>query len=217
MCDRIKAWLQETGLPKNLILIIVIIFLLALLALIIDLGNLLIGNNNKSVLTIAYEYALILTLVALIFYVYYTYLLAKFQIVPSASFELVQPKPQVDPYHFGFIMVNHGKYPLECWCNLNATTNGVPLKYEGFYSGNESRPLKPMDARSGHFRITDLLMNTNYTIRSFKSEANNENFKKLLHLNIKFWYYPLIDKNIVITINDSYYFDFRDNILKPDF
>jgi hypothetical protein len=214
MCDRVKAWLQKTGLPIELKIIIIIIFLTTIAAFIMDYP---IVSNNVRKLTIVYECAAILTLVALIFYVYYTYLLARFQTVPSASFELIQPKPQADPYHFGFIMVNYGKYPLECRCDLNATTNGVPLKYEGFYSGNGSRPLKPRDARMGHFRINDLLMNTKYTIESLKSEANNENFKQLFHLNIKFWYYPLIDKSNVTTISDSYYFDFRDDMLKLDF
>jgi hypothetical protein len=183
MCGRVKAWLQKTGLPNELICIIFIIILMSFVALSIDLYE---DNNNKSILTITYEYAVILTLVVLIFYVYYTFLLAKYQIVPSASFELVQA--QDDPYHFGFKMVNYGKYPVECWCDLNATTSGVPLKYKGFYSGNEPRLLKPMDGRMGHFRITDLLMNTKYKISSLESDANSENFKQLLHLNIKFWY-----------------------------
>jgi hypothetical protein len=69
----------------------------------------------------------------------------------------------------------------------------------------------------GHFRITDLLKNTKYTISSLESKANDENFKQLLHLNIEFWYYPLIDKDNVTTLRDPYYFDFRDNKLKLDF
>lgn len=180
-------------------------------ALLIDLYK----GNNKSILTIVYEYALILTLVVIILYVYYTFLLAKYQIIPSVSFGLIQA--QDDPYHFGFNMENHSKYPVECWCDLNATTSGVPLTYKGFYSGNESRLLQPMNKKRGHFRITDLLVNTKYNITLLESEVNNENFKQLLHLNIEFRYYPLIDKGKVTILREPYYFDFRDKLLKLDF
>lgn len=211
MCNRIKAWVQKTGLPNELIYIICIIIFMATVALLIDLYK----NVDKSILTIVYEYALILTLIVIILYVYYTFLLAKYQIIPSVSFGLIQL--QGDPYHFGFIMENHSKYPVECWCDLNATTSGVPLTYKGFYSGNEPRLLQPMDKKSGHFRITDLLMNTKYNIALLESEVNDENFKQLLHLNIEFKYYPLIDKGKVTILSEQYYFDFRDRLLKLDF
>ena len=58
MCNRIKAWVQKTGLPNELIYIICIIIFMATVALLIDLYK----NVDKSILTIVYEYALILTL-----------------------------------------------------------------------------------------------------------------------------------------------------------
>ena len=114
------------------------------------------------------------------------------QKIRYTAFGLTQD-PLGDPYHFSFIMVNYSKYPVKCWCNLNATTSGESLKYEGFYSGIESRLLQPNAIRNGHFRINDLLRDSKYTIESLKNEANDENFKRLLHLNIEFRYCSLID------------------------
>lgn len=147
-------------------------------------------------------------------YTYYAYLLAKYQIAPSASFGLEQdPK---EPFHFGFTFVNHGTNPIECLCNLNATVKGEPVKYEGFYNGERSIFLQPNSAKRGHFRIIDLLKDKS-RIEKLKKEVNDENFKQLFYMNIEFRYYPLIDKNNVTVLRESYYYDFRDNQLKPDF
>lgn len=218
MCDKLKQWLQKAGLPWEIIGLELVIFLFAAIGCVYDWQNYAsppLKNNISILVNIISPFSVVLTLGILIIYTYYTYSLAKYQIIPSASFELKQAPD--DPYHFGFIMMNHGTYPVECWCNLNATTRGVPLEYKGFYSGEESRFLKPKDTKMGHFRIDDLLMGTNYKIDKLKNEATADNFKQLLHLNIEFKYYPVIDKNKVITLWEPYYFDFRDDLLKLDF
>jgi hypothetical protein len=68
------------------------------------------------------NFALILTLAAVLVYVYYTYLLAKDAWTPSASFVLEAYAD--DPYHFAFLIWNHSKVSLNYWCNLNATIYG---------------------------------------------------------------------------------------------
>lgn len=214
MCDKMKLWFRKTGLPRNIIILEAILLLSAVIVSAYDWRN-NASNNVSMLVNILSPLAIILTLGVLIIYTYYTYLLAKYQIIPSASFGLVQSPD--DPYHFAFIMSNQSKYPIKCWCNLNATTRGTNLLYKGFYSGDEPRLLQPEDRRTGHFRIKDLLTNSENKIYLLKNEANEENYKQLLHLNVEFWYYPLIDENNVTTIRDPYYFDFRDNKLKPDF
>lgn len=78
--------------------------------------------SNYQILGDIANFALILTLAAVLVYVYYTYLLAKDAWTPSASFAL-EAYPN-DPYHFAFLIRNHSKVSLKCWCNLNSTVYG---------------------------------------------------------------------------------------------
>jgi len=214
MNEVFKKCLTRSGLPWHIIIIEIILFLSAIIISLHDLSN-HAQNSNSLLVNILSPFAVVLTLGIVIIYTYYAYLLARYQIVPSVSFELIQAPD--DPYHFGFMMANPSKYPVKCWCNLNATTHGLSLKYKGFYSGDEPRLLQPECSRMGHFRINDLLANNQYKIDLLKKEANDKNYKQLLHMNVEFWYSPLIDENIITTIRDPYYFDFRDDKLKLDF
>ena len=136
MCDKLKLWFRKTGLPLNIIILEAILLLSAVIVSAYDWRN-NASNNVSMLVNILSPLAIILTLGVLIIYTYYTYLLAKYQIIPSASFGLVQSPD--DPYHFAFIRSNQSKYPIKCWCNLNATTRGTNLLYKGV-NGNSKIP-----------------------------------------------------------------------------
>jgi len=161
------------------------------------------------------DFSLILTLVAVLLYVYYTYLLAREAWVPSASFALV-PYPNT-PYHFAFILQNHSKVSLQCWCKLNATVYGQNVSSSGFYGGQHSFDLQPFGGGNGHFDVQDLLRSAGYNLQQIKQAASSNNTKSQLYLNIEFWYNPVGSKVKTTNPRQPHYFDFINDIMVADF
>jgi len=82
------------------------------------------------------DFTLLLTLIALLLYVYYTYVLARDVSTPSASITLIPFQP--DPLQIMAIIHNSSKASLRCWCKLNSRVCGRPVSLEGFYGGKSS-------------------------------------------------------------------------------
>lgn len=161
------------------------------------------------------NFALVLTLAAVLVYVYYTYLLAKDVWTPSASFAL---KPYSnDPYHFAFLIQNHSKVSLKCWCNLNATVDGQSVSLGGFYSGQSSFDLQPFGGGNGHFDIQDILAKANRNLQEMKQMAGSNNPKEQLYLNIEFWYSPIGADIVIRNPRQPHYFDFTRGVIVADF
>lgn len=161
------------------------------------------------------NFALILTLAAVLVYVYYTYLLAKDAWTPSASFAL-EAYPD-DPYHFAFLIWNHSKVSLNCWCNLNAAVYGQVVSLRGFYGGQSSFDLQPFGRANGHFHIKDILARANRNLQEMQQSAGVSNPKGQLYLNIEFWYRPVGGNIVIRNPRQPYYFDFQREIMVADF
>ena len=161
------------------------------------------------------EIAVLLTLIAVIIYVYYTYILAKDTWTPSASF-LLKPYPQA-PYHFLFLIQNHSKLPLNCCCKLNARVMGQQVELGKFYSGESSFDLQPFGAAHGHFDIKDIINKANKTLAEMKKLALTCDIKEPLYLDIEFWYNPIGTKKVTQNPKQPHYFDFKRDILVMDF
>lgn len=159
--------------------------------------------------------ALVLTLAAILVYVYYTYLIAKDAWTPSASFAL-KAYPN-DPYSFAFILQNHSKVSLNCWCNLNATVYGQTVSLDGFYSSQSSYDLQPFGCAIGHFGIRDILARANRDLNRMKQIAKPSDTKKQLYLNIDFWYNPVDVDLATHNPRQPHYFDFARDKLVADF
>jgi len=196
-------------IPKWLWWIISVLLLCGILGLIVN------NISENQVLKGLGDFALILTLIAVIIYVYFTYMLAKDTWLPSASF-LLKPYPN-DPYHFAFFVQNHSKVSLNCWCNLNATVYGQSVTLGNFYSGESSFDLQPFGAAHGHFDIKDLLVKAGKTLEEIKKLAPSSNVKEQLYLNIDFWYSPIGSKEITHNPFQPHYFDFNRDIMVMDF
>jgi len=160
--------------------------------------------------------ALVLTLAALLVYVYCTYMLAVEAWTISASFELVQLKP--DPYRFAFILRNHSKHSLKCWCNLNTTTHGKSVSLGGFYAGESSFDLQPFAAANGWFDIRQILAKANSTVEEMREKSGSCNPKEQLYFDIEFWYSPTGRKEVIVrNPRQPHYYNFQKGLLIADF
>ncbi len=159
--------------------------------------------------------AIVLTLAAVLVYVYYTYLLAKEAWTPSAAFAL-QRYPD-EPYHFALILSNHSKLSLHCWCRLNAKVYGQLVSLGGFYDAEHSFDVQPFGAAMGHFKIADLLAKANRTIEAMRQETPTSGMKDRLYLNIDFWYTPVGSKKETRNPRQPHYFDFNRDVMVADF
>ena len=198
-------------IPKGLWAVIIILFISSF----VGLGFRIFGRYQ--ILGDIANFSLVLTLVAVLFYVYYTYMLAKEAWTPSASFTL-KPYPK-DKYHFAFFIQNHSKVSLNCWCKLNPTVNGKAISLKGFYGGESSFDVQPLVVVMGHFHIKDdILSQAGYDLKSIKQETNDSNIKKQLYLKIDFWYNPAgKEKETYKNSRQPHYFDFNSDSLVADF
>jgi len=157
------------------------------------------------------DLTLVLTLAVLILYSYYTYLIARDTWTPSASFAIV---PLDDsPYHFAFVIRNHSKLSLCCWCKLNATVYGQPVPLDGFYGGKTSFDVQPFGISNGHFDTQgDILARVNRTLEEMKEKARGTETKRQLYLDIEFWYHSYGSTHSEVhNPKQPHYFDFARN------
>lgn len=156
------------------------------------------------------------TFIAILCYVYYTYLIAKNTWIPSASFMLKQWEN--DPYTILFIIKNHCKISLSCWCNLNAKVCNKNVSLVGFYGGESSFDMQPFSGTTGNFNIKEILAKASYKLEDIKQMADQNNIKELLYLRIEFWYNPTGKTKLKIQNPDQpHYFDFVHKIMVTDF
>jgi hypothetical protein len=173
------------------------------------------------------NFVLVLTLVAVVIYTYYTSQLANYtsQLVKeawilSASFTLkVYPTASYppDPYHFAFYVRNHTKFSLNCWCRLNASVYSQDAPLSGFYGGQSSIDLQPYGAAKGHFYIGDILARANRSLEEMERLAGPSNVKDQLRLDIEFWYNRVGVLDIATpNPRQRHYFDFTRRVMVAD-
>lgn len=196
-------------LPKWIKVLIVFLIVLSIVSVAIKI------ICNIDYLSDISDFALILSLVALIAYAYYNYLIAKDAYTPSASFA-IQPYKN-DPFHFAFILQNHSKVSLNCWCKLNPTVYDQRIDLDKFYGGKTSFDLQPYGNAMGHFDIRDILTKSKRPLEEIQSKYTKEDVKKQLYFNIEFWYNPVGVNNKFENPKQPHFFDFKRNIIVADF
>jgi hypothetical protein len=160
------------------------------------------------------DLALWLTLAALVYYVYFTYLLARDAWSFNAAFAIVL----ISTGHYWFLVTNRSKQMLECWCDLHATVLGQPALLGGFYSGQHPMLVQSDTIAQGHFKIEDILQTVNQNMASMRTLAEQGGLMtNLLRLEVEFWYYPVGQKRMSRrTPIMAHYYDFLDNKLVYD-
>lgn len=152
-------------------------------------------------------FAAMLTLAALLAYVYFTFVLAQTATLPSASIVLQQAKD--NPYRINATLVHTSKLSLECWCNVNATVNGQSVKVSGFYGGQTPWPIAPLQQGNGYLMITDgILSKIGLTPEQMKKNRTDANYNNQLRLNVEFWYFVTGSRSQFHNSPSQFYFDF---------
>ncbi len=196
------------NIPKWLKLIVFTVFILSLIGIVFDLFT------DYEILGSIADLALIMSLLVLIIYAYYTYLLSKDAWTPSASIQLESDNQ--NPPHIRVSIQNHSKLSLNCWCNLKVTVFGEQIFLGGFYDGKSSFDLQPFGSGTGHFRIKKILKDADKSIDEMKKNATPENIKNQLNFELHFWYNPVGEKIKKENPILRYYFDFSSNRLIID-
>jgi hypothetical protein len=160
------------------------------------------------------DMALLLTLVVVMIYAYYTYLLAKDAWSPSASFSL--HTEQGDLGHVFFVIQNFSKLSIKCWCRLNPRVCGNSVQMEGFYGGYSSFDLQPFGGGNGHFRIKDILDKASINLEDIKKRKVSHP-RERLYFGIDFWYKPVGSDFITNNPRQPFYYDFDAEGLVADF
>jgi len=188
-------------------------WLAAALILVVVLG-VISGNRANNLIHF-------LTLAAVICYAYYTYVIAKDAWTPSASFVLVPIEKK--GHRFAFLIKNHSKVSLQCWCKLNASVYGKPAQLESphndkdFYGGKTAFDVQPFGVANGVFDISDIVKSAGYTVEELERDASSQNVRSQLYLNIEFWYNPVGTTDEVKNPKQPHYFDFRNKMMITDF
>lgn len=198
--------------PALLLISMLVIAVAGLASLGLFVHDLYIGGSSAP--QYMANFALLLTLAAVLAYVYYTYLLAKEAWVPSARFTLIQTQ---DPLVFLFLIQNHSKTSVRCWTNLNAKVCGNPVELEGFYGAKTPFDMQPFGTAQGWFSVREILGRAGLTAEQAKHEVTRCGAKGVLYLGIEFWYSPAGSSEITRNPRQPHYFDFTRNTMVMDF
>jgi hypothetical protein len=200
-------------LPKWLCFIVFVLALLSILSLIKPI-NLLFPSLDT--------FALLITLIVLIIYTYFTYQIAKYTNqtaiepqIPIASFSM-EMDPQ-DPYHVFFIIQNHSKVPIDCWCKLNPKVQEELIQLDNFYGGKSPFKIQPYGKANGHFKVSDIISKSKYTMADFEELPETQKSEKLLNFNIDFYYNKIGTKEQYHNPPQPCFYSFTYHLLILDF
>jgi len=160
------------------------------------------------------DFMLVLTFVALLLYVYYTYVLAREASALSAAITLTQTP--TDPLHILVHVTNSSKVSLQCYANLHATVKGKPVNLLGFYGGDSAFDVQPFSVVHGHFDLRDLLAKAGENEHQMIATIAAQD-KTGLYLDLEFWYAPAGTRRTFHNPRQPHYFDFERRVLVADF
>lgn len=111
----------------------------------------------------------ILTLLALVVYAYFTYLIVRDTQEPFVSFMLSQVKLST----LGFSMVNRSKVEVEVLSKLWAKINSQIFQFKkGFYADDTNYILQPFTTGGGGFNLNDLTNDDEVKLEDFVKQNN---------------------------------------------
>jgi hypothetical protein len=164
----------------------------------------------------------VLTLAALVSYVFDTLIMAKGSQVlaqeaqrPIIWFYVIE-EAQVDARGLATAtkFPNTSNHPANIFIRLNPTINGQQANTDTLrrnYTGETPILVGPHSEVNGGFSISQLLEHNGFTVDQMRVASNSENRKSQLRLEIEIWYEDLRGKRYDIPTRLPYYFDFAIN------
>lgn len=135
--------------------------------------------------------------------------------MPCASFKMEMPNNH--SYFVRFIIKNHSKVSIQCWCKLNASVNGISIEMPGFYNGQTPFDIQPFGEVGGFFSLGDIMSKAGENATSLVQKKTNDNLKELLYMDIEFWYNKIGEDRIIENPKQPHYYNFATNQLVTDF
>jgi hypothetical protein len=145
----------------------------------------------RSYLDLLSSFALIATFCVLMLYTLYTYRLAADSYRPLASFWLSAAGEKSTTVLF--VIGNHCKRPLDCWCRLDATVVAVPhreITVPGFYKSEFPFYVQPFQNANGVFDIERDIANRAGLSLDDLVATEAQCGRASIHLKIRFGYGP---------------------------
>jgi hypothetical protein len=191
-------------MPKRIIILITIVLLLGFIGAINPFSMFGISYFGQQIELMI----LTITLTALIFYVYYNYLIAKEAWTPAANFHFEQFED--DPFHIRLRLRSYSKLTLETWGKLTANVDGKRVGLTRFYAKKRPWVLYPFDNGFGHFKLKQLAERANTTLDKLRRKNGVLKFSFVLT-------YKAIETDEEKKAGPkNYYFDFETNSLVLD-
>jgi hypothetical protein len=154
------------------------ITILAIVVLLFGVG----GSIRYTALTNYLEVGLIIstiTLVTVMLYVYYTYLIAKDAWTPTASFYFRQYDN--DPQHIQYVMTNHSKLTLKTSGELTVNIGNKTFKWNGYYAKEKPWILQPLMTAFGHFEMKNVAAKVGLTLKDLEKQNKEIRFSFVLY------------------------------------
>lgn len=164
-------------------------------------------------------FALVVTLSAVLVYMYDTHRIAEWTCAPTASLHLYQPDRRNAPLLVHSLPANLSRVPLALWCRLHILLDGIVVDYGGFYSEKQAWFLQPGARPHGIVnlqRVIDLSGRTFDELKAETSRSGDEPNKDLLVLTVEYRYESLNKGFQSGSFCEGYYFDFRTGALVLD-
>lgn len=122
-----------------------------------------------------------LTLLAIIWYTFYTYQLLRKRDQIAISCNLVYIPEHED---IRVVLTNLSKEVLKVKVTLDVYINGTSFKLHPLYSGEELWILTPLNTIDGHFHLSDPLKGVDLTLYEIKEMSYIENNQKLYKISL---------------------------------
>jgi hypothetical protein len=123
-----------------------------------------------------------------------------------------------DPFVFLFLIQNHSRASLNCWCRLNAKVCGRPVELKGFYAGKSSFDVQPLGVANGWFSVRELLAKGGLTPDEAEKKIAEHGVKGILYLEIEFWYARAgSPRGAVHNPKQPHFYDFERHAMVADF
>ena len=113
-------------------------------------------------------------------------------------------------------LINYCDENIECWCEINCTSNGKKIVVPNFYNKKSSFDLQPFSSGRGWFGVIKHLMAKD-EYKKLKKLAVKPAMKELLYFDAKFSYNVFGKEEVIENVSNKFYYDFYRKCIVADY